>query len=154
MHVYLCLCSHTHTHKCMYLCVNVNTYACMQACMQACILTCMHAYIGSITFAGRFFLISMHPMKLNGTMMNSFLFNVMQLLLCSISCVQVMCARVRACVRAFVCLSLYVYARARARGCMGHTYVCVCMDAHTYTSISEASFQRPPNLSFSFALRT
>jgi len=47
---------------------------------------------GSITFAGRFFLISMHPMKLNGTMMNSFLFNVMQLLLCSISCVQ-LCSR-------------------------------------------------------------
>ena len=33
---------------------------------------------GSITFAGRFFMISMHPMKANGTMMNSFLFNVAQ----------------------------------------------------------------------------
>jgi LMBR1 domain-containing protein 1 len=31
----------------------------------------------------------MHPMKVNGTMMNSFLFNVGQMLLCSISCVQV-----------------------------------------------------------------
>jgi len=47
---------------------------------------------GSITFAGRFFLISMHPMKVNGTMMNSFLFNVGQMLLCSISCVQ-LCSR-------------------------------------------------------------
>lgn len=47
---------------------------------------------GSITFAGRFFMISMHPMKINGTMMNSFLFNVAQILLCSVSCVQ-LCAR-------------------------------------------------------------
>jgi hypothetical protein len=27
----------------------------------------------------------MHPMKINGTMMNSFLFNVAQILLCSVS---------------------------------------------------------------------
>ena len=43
---------------------------------------------GSIKFAGRFFLISIHPMKLNGTMMNSFLFNVGILLVCSVSSIQ------------------------------------------------------------------
>ncbi len=43
---------------------------------------------GSVKFAGRFFLISMHPMRLNGTMMNSFLFNVMILLICSVSAIQ------------------------------------------------------------------
>ena len=43
---------------------------------------------GSVRFAGRFFLIQMHPMKLNGTMMNSFLFNVMILLLCTVAAIQ------------------------------------------------------------------
>lgn len=43
---------------------------------------------GSVKFAGRFFLIQMHPMKLNGTMMNSFLFNVMILLICSVAAIQ------------------------------------------------------------------
>jgi hypothetical protein len=43
---------------------------------------------GSIKFAGRFFLISMHPLKINGTMMNSLLFNVGLILMCSISCTQ------------------------------------------------------------------
>jgi LMBR1 domain-containing protein 1 len=46
---------------------------------------------GSVRFAGRFFLISMHPMRLNGTMMNSLLFNVMILLVCSVSAIQ-LCA--------------------------------------------------------------
>jgi hypothetical protein len=46
---------------------------------------------GSIKFAGRFFLISIHPMKLNGTMMNSFLFNVGLLLICTVSVTQ-LCA--------------------------------------------------------------
>lgn len=43
---------------------------------------------GSIKFAGRFFLISIHPMKVNGTMMNSFLFNVGILLVCSVAAIQ------------------------------------------------------------------
>lgn len=43
---------------------------------------------GSIKFAGRFFLISIHPLKLNGTMMNSFLFNIGIILICSVSCTQ------------------------------------------------------------------
>jgi len=43
---------------------------------------------GSIKFAGRFFLISVHPLRLNGTMMNSFLFNVGLILICSVSCTQ------------------------------------------------------------------
>jgi LMBR1 domain-containing protein 1 len=43
---------------------------------------------GSIKFAGRFFLISIHPMKINGTMMNSFLFNVGILLVCSVAAIQ------------------------------------------------------------------
>jgi len=46
---------------------------------------------GSIKFAGRFFLISIHPLKANGTLMNSFLFNVGILLICSVSCTQ-LCA--------------------------------------------------------------
>jgi LMBR1 domain-containing protein 1 len=43
---------------------------------------------GSVKFAGRFFLITLHPMKLNGTMMNSFLFNVMILLVCTVAAIQ------------------------------------------------------------------
>ena len=36
----------------------------------------------------RFFWIPIHPMRIGGTMMNSFLFNVWLLLLCSVACVQ------------------------------------------------------------------
>jgi len=36
----------------------------------------------------RFFWIPIHPMKIGGTLMNSFLFNVWLLLLCAVSCVQ------------------------------------------------------------------
>ena len=116
-------------------------YTHMHACIQACILTCMHACIGSITFAGRFFLISMHPMKLNGTMMNSFLFNVMQLLLCSISCVQVMCvcASVRACVHMYVYLCMCMHERALVVVCVIRMYVCAWMHIHIHR------FQKPPS---------
>ena len=38
---------------------------------------------GCFKFGTRFFLVSLHPMKYNGTYMNSFLFNVSLFLLCS-----------------------------------------------------------------------
>jgi hypothetical protein len=78
---------HTPTHRYMYTYTHryLRTYI-----HHLYIYTCMHTQ-GSIKFAGRFFLISIHPMKLNGTMMNSFLFNVGLLLICTVSVTQ-LCA--------------------------------------------------------------
>ena len=43
---------------------------------------------GNLKFGLRFFLIPIHPMRVGNTMMNSFLFNVLLLLLCAVSAVQ------------------------------------------------------------------
>eukprot|EP00003_Mantamonas_plastica_P023177 TRINITY_DN410_c0_g1_i2.p1 TRINITY_DN410_c0_g1~~TRINITY_DN410_c0_g1_i2.p1 ORF type:complete len:484 (-),score=140.39 TRINITY_DN410_c0_g1_i2:44-1495(-) len=43
---------------------------------------------GNFKFGMRFFCFAIHPMKINGTMMNSFLFNTGMVLLCSISVTQ------------------------------------------------------------------
>ncbi|GMI32230.1 hypothetical protein TeGR_g10311, partial [Tetraparma gracilis] len=43
---------------------------------------------GCFKFGVRFFFITLHPMKVNGTYMNSFLFNLLLILLCSLPVVQ------------------------------------------------------------------
>ena len=53
-----------------------------------CIYLQMCCIKGCFKFGMRFFLISLHPMKVNGTYMNSFLFNLLLILLCSLPVVQ------------------------------------------------------------------
>ena len=43
---------------------------------------------GNMKFGLRFFCLPIHPMRIGGTLMNSFLFNVWLLLLCSVAAVQ------------------------------------------------------------------
>jgi len=50
--------------------------------LQACVVK------GCFKFGVRFFFITLHPMKVNGTYMNSFLFNLGLILLCSLPVVQ------------------------------------------------------------------
>ena len=129
MHVYLCLCSHTH--KCMYLCVNVYTYACMHTSMH----TYMHAYMHRLHHICRAILPDFDASDETERHHDELVFvqcHAAPPLLYFLRAGDV-CARVRPSVRAYVCLSLYVCVRARSWLCV--SYVCMCVHGCTWMYI-------------------